>query len=76
MARSSPDGYSVFFPTLTEHLATSLHKRYPPAREFEPIGLVATTAFMTAAVPVKTSDEFRGSARMGRVSPDAGRKAE
>ncbi len=72
VARSSPDGYTLFFPTLTEHLATTLQKRYPLAKEFEPIGLVATTAFMivaSATVPAKTTEEFiaYAKARPGKM---------
>lgn len=66
VARSAPDGYTLFFPTLTEHLATTLQRRFPLAKEFEPIGLVATTAFMivsSATVPAKTTEEFIAYAR-------------
>lgn len=72
VARSAPDGYTLFFPTLTEHLATTLQRRFPLAKEFEPIGLVATTAFMvvsSATVPAKTTEEFiaYAKARPGKL---------
>lgn len=72
VAKSAPDGHTLFFPTLTEHLATTLQKRFPLAKEFEPIGLVATTAFMvvsSATVPAKTTEEFiaYAKARPGKL---------
>jgi tripartite-type tricarboxylate transporter receptor subunit TctC len=72
VAKAAPDGYTIWIATLTQHLSTTLHKRLLLEKEFEPIGLLATTPFMivaSATVPVKTTEELiaYAKARPGKL---------
>lgn len=61
VSRSAPDGYTIFIPTLTQHISTTLQKRYLLDRDFESIGFLANTPFMlvtSASLPVKNTEEF------------------
>jgi tripartite-type tricarboxylate transporter receptor subunit TctC len=61
VAVAAPDGYTIWMPTLTQHLSTTMHKKYLLEKEFEPVGLVASTPFMlvsSSTIPAKTTSEF------------------
>lgn len=66
VASAAPDGYTIFIATLTQHISTTLQKRVLLEKEFEPVGLLATTPFMlvaSASIPVKSTEEFLAYAR-------------
>jgi tripartite-type tricarboxylate transporter receptor subunit TctC len=72
VARATPDGYTMFIPTLTQHISTTLAKRHRLDAEFEPVGFLANTPFMivtSASVPVKSMEEFiaYAKARPGKL---------
>jgi len=61
VSRAAPDGYTIFIPTLTQHISTTLQKRYLLDRDFESIGFLANTPFMlvtSTSIPVKNTEEF------------------
>ena len=61
VARAVPDGYTIFIPTLTQHISTTLAKRHQLEKDFEPVGFLANTPFMiitSGGLPVKTTEEF------------------
>ena len=60
-ARAAPDGYTWWLNSMTQLIATLQAQRYPLARDFAPVSLVATTPFLIVvgpAVPVKTLAEL------------------
>lgn len=66
VANASPDGYTFWLATFTQLISTTLHNRLHLAKEFAPVGLVATTPFIIVAsgtLPVKTTAEFIAYAR-------------
>jgi tripartite-type tricarboxylate transporter receptor subunit TctC len=69
VARSAPDGYTVFMTTNSSHAANPhLYKTLPydPVKDFEPIARTATLPFMlvvTPALPVKTTADLVAYAR-------------
>lgn len=72
VSRAAPDGYTIFIPTLTQHLSTTLQKRYLLDKDFESIGFLANTPFMlvaSASLPVKNTEEFiaYAKARPGKL---------
>ncbi len=72
VARATPDGYTVFIATLTQHLSTTLQNKHRLETEFEPIGFLANTPFMlvtSASIPVKTTEELiaYAKARPGKL---------
>jgi tripartite-type tricarboxylate transporter receptor subunit TctC len=71
-AKAAPDGYTLWLGTQTQLISTLLQGKYAMAREFAPVGFVATTTFVlvaSAAVPAKTLAEFIdfAKARPGRL---------
>ena len=61
VAKSAPDGYTLWFATMTQLIGTTLYQRYLMASEFAPVGMVASTAFAIAAnssLPVTTIPEL------------------
>jgi tripartite-type tricarboxylate transporter receptor subunit TctC len=64
VAKSAPDGYTVFMTTNTTHSANPhLYKTLPydPIKDFEPVARVGTLAFMLVVhpdVPAKTTGEL------------------
>jgi len=64
VAKSAPDGYTLFMTTNTSHAANPhLYKTLPydPVRDFEPIARVGTLPFMlvvTAGLPVETTAQL------------------
>jgi tripartite-type tricarboxylate transporter receptor subunit TctC len=72
VANATPDGYTFWLATFTQLISTTLHDRLHLAKEFEPVGLVATTPFIivaSATLPVKTTAEFiaYAKARPGKL---------
>lgn len=66
VATAAPDGYTIWLPTLTQHLSTMLRNKLLLQKEFAPVGLVATTPFMivsSASIPVKNTAELIAYAR-------------
>ena len=61
VANATPDGHTFWLATFTQLISTTLHDRLHLAKEFTPVGLVATTPFIIVAsgtLPVKTTAEF------------------
>lgn len=73
VARSAPDGYTVFMTTNTTHSANPhLYKTlaYDPVKDFDPVVRSATLPFVVicaSALPVKTMREL---VDLGRTRPD------
>src|SRR5688572_1531671 len=66
VVKAAPDGYTLWLSTLTQLISTTLYRRLNVAREFAPVGLVATTPFIltsSAALPVKSMAELIEYAR-------------
>ena len=66
LAKSAPDGHTMFLSTMTQLISTLMYQRYPLASDFEAVTLVATTPFaivVSNASPVKTMSEFIAYAR-------------
>ena len=69
VAKSKPDGYTIFVTTNTTHSANPhLYKSLPydPVKDFEPVARTATLPFMLVvnpALPVKSTAEFIAHAR-------------
>ena len=60
-ARAAPDGHTLWLATLTQLISTTLNNRLLLAKEFAPVGLVATTPFIivvSSALPVRSAAEF------------------
>jgi tripartite-type tricarboxylate transporter receptor subunit TctC len=60
-ARAAPDGHTFWLATLTQLISTTLANRLHLAKEFAPVGLVATTPFVIVTsntLPVKSTAEF------------------
>src|SRR5262249_36994412 len=49
VARAAPDGYTLWMATLTQLLSTTAYRKFIMAKEFAPVGMVATTPFILAA---------------------------
>ena len=61
VAKSAPDGHTLWLATLTQLISTTLNQRNQMAKEFVPVGLFAGTAFAIAihfALPAQTLGEF------------------
>ena len=70
--KATPDGHTFWLATFTQLISTTLHNRLHLAKEFTPIGLVATTPFViiaSASLPAKTTAEFieHAKARPGKL---------
>ena len=77
VARSAPDGHTIWMGTLTQLISTTLYQRYPMAKEFAPIGMFAGTAFGIAihsGLPAQTLAEFiaLAKARPGMMYASSG----
>ena len=60
-ARAAPDGHTFWLATLSQLISTTLANRLHLAKEFAPVGLVATTPFIivvNGTLPVKSTAEF------------------
>jgi tripartite-type tricarboxylate transporter receptor subunit TctC len=61
VSKSAADGYTLWFATMTQLIGTTLYQRHLMARDFAPVGMVASTAFAiaaNAALPVTTIPEL------------------
>ena len=61
VAKATPDGYTLWMATMTQLISTTLHGRFVMAKEFAPVGLVATTTFVLASsttIPARTVAEL------------------
>jgi tripartite-type tricarboxylate transporter receptor subunit TctC len=61
VAKAAPDGYTLWMATMTQLISTTMHAKFVMAKEFAPVGLVATTPFVLAAstsIPAKTVAEL------------------
>jgi len=66
VAKSAPDGYTLWFATSTQVLASMMFQRNWMARDYAPIGMLSGTAFAIAvnsSVPANTLAEFIAYAR-------------
>jgi len=48
VAKAAPDGYTLWFATMTQLIGTTMYQRYMMSKDFAPIGMVASTAFAIA----------------------------
>lgn len=72
VARSAPDGYTLWFVTSTQLIGTTLYRRHWLAKEFAPVGMLSSTAFgiaINANLPVQTLAELiaYAKARPGKL---------
>jgi tripartite-type tricarboxylate transporter receptor subunit TctC len=72
VAKAAPDGYTLWFATLTQLIGTTLYQKYVLAQDFAPVGMVASTAFAIAAhsaLPVSNIPELiaYAKARPGKL---------
>jgi tripartite-type tricarboxylate transporter receptor subunit TctC len=72
LAKSAPDGYTMFLSTMTQLISTLMYQRYPLATDFEPVTLVGTTPFVIVvptSLPVKNMAEWiaYAKARQGQL---------
>jgi len=61
VSKSAPDGYTLWFATLTQLIGTTMYQKFVMARDFAPVGMVASTAFgvaANAALPITTVAEL------------------
>ena len=61
LAKSAPDGHTMFLSTMTQLIAMLMYQKYLLATEFAPVTLVGTTPFaivVPAALPVKSISEW------------------
>jgi tripartite-type tricarboxylate transporter receptor subunit TctC len=61
VAKAAPDGYTLWFATMTQLIGTTMYQRYMMSKEFAPVGMVASTAFAIAvnsALPVNNIAEL------------------
>ncbi|MEQ1775516.1 MAG: tripartite tricarboxylate transporter substrate binding protein [Burkholderiales bacterium] len=72
VAKSAPDGYTLWFATSTQLLGTTLYQRNWMAKEYAPIGMFSSTAFaiaVSSSLPANTIAEFiaYAKARPGKL---------
>lgn len=61
VAKSAPDGHTLWFITSTQLLGSMLYQRHSLTREFAAVGMLSSTAFgiaVNAALPVNTIPEL------------------
>ena len=61
LAKSAPDGHTMFLSTMTQLISMLMYQRYMLATEFAPVTLVGTTPFaivVSASLPVKSIAEW------------------
>ena len=76
-AKAAPDGYTLWMATMTQLISTTLFQKYMMTRDFEAVGLVASTPFVisvSSTLPVKSIAEFvaYAKARPGQVMYGSG----
>jgi tripartite-type tricarboxylate transporter receptor subunit TctC len=72
LAKSAPDGHTLWLSTMTQLISTLMYQRYPLATDFGHVALVATTPFVivvSASLPVKSVAEWiaYAKARQGQL---------
>ena len=72
VAKSVPDGYTLWMATMTQLISTTLFQKFMMADEFAPVGLVATTTNIIAthiSLPVNSIGELiaYAKARPGQI---------
>jgi tripartite-type tricarboxylate transporter receptor subunit TctC len=72
VARSAPDGYTLWFITSTQLLGTTLYGRFPLAKDYTPVAMLSSTAFgiaVNASLPVHSVPELlaHAKARPGKL---------
>ena len=77
LARSAPDGHTLFLSTMTQLISTLMYQRHMLATEFAPVTLVGTTPFalvVNASLPVKSIAEWiaYAKARPGQLMYGSG----
>jgi tripartite-type tricarboxylate transporter receptor subunit TctC len=66
VAKSAPDGHTLWFVTSTQLLGTTLYQRHWLAKEFAPVGMLSSTAFgvaVTNNLPVSSIAELIAHAK-------------
>ncbi len=66
VAKSAPDGHTLWMATMTQLISTTMYQRYMMAREFAPVAAIASTPYVisvSTALPVKNVAEFIAYAR-------------
>jgi tripartite-type tricarboxylate transporter receptor subunit TctC len=66
VAKSAPDGHTLWFVTSTQLLGTTLYQRHWLAKEFAPVGMLSSTAFgvaVTNHLPVSSIAELIAHAK-------------
>jgi tripartite-type tricarboxylate transporter receptor subunit TctC len=61
VVHAAPDGYTLWFPTMTHLVATMQAQRFPLAKDFTPIMMVGATVMVivvSASLPVKSMAEL------------------
>ena len=61
LAKSTPDGHTMFLSTMTQLISTLMYQRYMLSSEVAPVTLVGTTPFaivVSASLPVKSIAEW------------------
>ncbi len=61
LARSAPDGHTMFLSTMTQLISTLMYQRYLLGSDLAPVTLVGTTPFaivVSSSLPVKTISEW------------------
>ena len=76
-ANAAPDGYTLWMATMTQLISTTLFQKYMMTRDFDAVGLVASTPFVisvSSTLPVKSIAEFvaYAKARPGQVMYGSG----
>ncbi len=77
VTQAVPDGYTLWFPTMTHLVATLQAQRFPLTRDFTPIMMVGATVMvvvMNASLPVKSMAELIALAksRPGKLTYGSG----
>jgi len=66
LAKSTPDGHTLFLSTMTQLISMIMYQKYLLASELSPVTLVGTTPFaivINASIPVRTIPEWIAYAR-------------
>lgn len=72
VARAVPDGYTLWLSTMTQLISTTLYNRLHVAKEFAPVGMIASTPYViavSAGIPVNSIAELlaHAKARPGKL---------
>ena len=77
VTHAAPDGYTLWLPTMTHLISTLQAQRFPLAKDFAPVSLVASTPMaivINASLPVKSVAELiaYAKARPGKLTYGSG----